>query len=353
MKKIDINIFKEDILNTIREPVLVLDSDLKVIYVNNSFYDKFKLTPDEVENKYVYELGNGEWDIPELRKLLEEIMHNKTTFHDFKFQHVFSNIGQRTMLITAKELDGGRDEKFIVATLEDVTEKTKLMEASLQANKLAVIGQLSSGIAHGLSSPLTGIYNFLDAYFREEPEGTIRRHELKLMLEACTYMNNIVKNLSLFARTTKDEFKKISLADVIDSTLSFTERQFIASNIFFTKDIPDEIKKIKGNKSQLQHVLLNILMNSKEAITDRGEIIIKARNSDNSVILEITDNGKGIPKQYLQHLFEPFFTTKNQKGTGLGLSVAYGIVKNHHGEIKVESEEGKGTRVIITLPFAE
>jgi two-component system CheB/CheR fusion protein len=355
MKNIDMNVFKDDVLNTINDSLLVLDSGLNVIYANEPFYHQFKTAPDETVNKRIYEIGSGQFNIPELRRLLEDILPSKSSFFEFSVKHDFPAIGQRIMLVNAKELiDGSREEKFILVVMEDITEITRLYEASLHANKLAVIGQLSAGIAHGLSSPLTGIHNFLDVYAKEEPKESIRHHELMLMLEACNYMSKIVKNLNYFARTSREEHKKISLADIIDSTLAFTERQFIASNIQITRYIPKDVKDIIGNKGQMQHVLLNILMNSKDAIMDGGKISIKARNSDqtNTVILEIADNGKGMAKKDLQHVFEPFFTTKQIGGTGLGLPAAYGIVKEHHGEIRIESEEGKGTRVIITLPSA-
>lgn len=352
----DLNIFKEDILNTVRDSILILNYEFKIVYANTSFYTNFKVKPEETLDKCIYELGNGQWDIPDLRKLLEEILPNKISISEFKVQHVFPNVGRKIMVVNARQLkDGTRKEKYIFVAIEDITEKIKLLESSFQANKLASIGQLSSGIAHGLSSPLTGIHNFLNVYAKEEPEGSERHEELKLMLEACTYMNKIVKSLTYFARTTKDEFDITSLKDVIDSTLSFTERQLIASNIFVTEDVPGNIREIMGNKSQLQHVLLNILMNSKEAIEHGGKIDIKARNDDktNSVVLEVIDSGKGIQKKDLPHLFEPFFTSKTNQGSGLGLSSAYGIIANHHGTIRVESAEGKGTKVIIKLPFAK
>lgn len=177
-----------------------------------------------------------------------------------------------------------------------------------------------------------------------------------LMLNACDYMNKVVKNLTYFARTTKHNLKKINVAEIIDSTLSFTERQFTAANIFITKDVSKNLKDISGNKTQLQHVLLNLLMNSKESMNHNGKITIKANNlaDENCIIWEIIDDGKGISQKNLPHVFEPFFSTKTVKnGSGLGLSAVYGIIKDHKGKIKIESVEGKGTRVIIKLPYVK
>lgn len=353
MEHMDMNVFRDDILSTIKESLLVLDADLNVIYANTPFYEVFHTTPKETLHRRIYELGSGQWNIPELRELLERVLPEKHAIGDFRGRYIFPFIGEKSVLLRAKELkDSARKEKYVLLTIEDITEETQLLEATLQTNKLAMIGQLSAGIAHGLSSPLTGIHNFLSVYNKEEPKGN-RKEEYKLMLEACEYMNKIVKNLLFFARTTKEATQKNNWKDIIDSTLSFTERQFTAVNIFITIDLPSDIKSIYGHKCQLQHVLLNILMNAKEAMhADGGTITIKARNTEkDEVILEVTDDGRGISQEDLPRIFEPFFTTKKTKeGAGLGLSAAYGIIKDHHGTITIKSEEGKGTRVLITLP---
>ncbi|MFH2020103.1 MAG: ATP-binding protein [archaeon] len=356
MNNFDMNVFKEDILNTIRDSIVVLDKDLNVIFANDSFYKQFKASPDKTINAKIYKLGNGQWDIPELRKLLEEMLPKKTSIKEYKVEHEFPLLGQRTMLLNAKELkDGTRAEKYILMVIEDATEKAKLLEASLHANRLAMIGQLSAGIAHGLSSPLTGLHNYIDVYLKEEPADSVRHEEFKLMLEACEYMNRIVKDLTYFSSGSKGAFSKIKIEEVISSTLMFTERQFASSNITITPDISSDIKAILGNKCQLQHVLLNVLLNAKESMPKGGNILIKARNSENKgLILEIEDKGIGIPKENLIHVFEPFYTTKKkQGGAGLGLSASAGIIMNHNGTMYIESEVGKGTRIIIKLPFAE
>lgn len=165
MEDIEINVFKDDILNTIREPIIVLNSKLEVIYANSSYCKTFKTSFDKIKDISIYNIGDGQWNIQELRNLLDEILPKKTSFEDFRIQHIFPTIGNRIMLLNARQLeDGKRKEKFIVLAIEDITEKTKIFEASLHANKLSMIGQLSAGIAHGLSSPLTGIHNFLDIY---------------------------------------------------------------------------------------------------------------------------------------------------------------------------------------------
>ena len=357
MDEFDLNVFREDVLNTIRESILVLDLNFNIIYANSSYCDAFKISTDEIKNKPLNEISNGQWNIPSLTKLLVEVLPKKRIITDYKIQHTFPKVGKRILLLNGRRLEDRKGkEKFIFLSIEDITEKTKILEASLHANKLSMIGQLSAGIAHGLSSPLTVIHNFIEVYAKTEPKDSSRYEEYELMLNACDYMQKLVKNLTYFARTTKHDFSRISWADIIDSTLIFTERQFTASNIFIEKDISKDIKEINGNKGQLQQVFLNLLINSKEAITHSGKITISVKNidEDKCVFFELTDSGIGISKKDLLHVFEPFFTTKKVKnGSGLGLSAAYGIIKDHNGSIHIESVEGQGTKVIIKIPYAK
>ena len=139
MKQIDMNVFREDIINTIRDSLIVLDSDLRVIFANDSFYKTFKVNRNETKNKRIFELGNGQWDIPELRELLEKILPQDSSFHDFRIHHIFPNIGEKFMLINAKQLkDGSRDEKFIVVAIDDISERHNMTEELKRAKVIQI-----------------------------------------------------------------------------------------------------------------------------------------------------------------------------------------------------------------------
>ncbi|MFH0875465.1 MAG: ATP-binding protein [archaeon] len=350
----DLKNFFEYIVNSFRESFLVLDSDMRILYANDSFYKTFKVNTKETENKRIYDLGNKQWDIPKLKELLEHILPQKTTIEGFEVMHNFPVIGKKTMLINAREIIDGTNKKVLLV-IEDITERKKALEYTIQKAKLSSIGQLSAGIAHGLNSPITGIHNFLNVYFKEEKKGTEKYNELKLMLNGCEYMTAITKNLTYFASENNNQFNKVNVIEVIESVLLFIERQLMSYNIKVIRDFPNELNEIVGNKAQLQHVFLNILMNSMEAIEGHGNITIKARETaDKSVILEFTDTGKGISKEDLPRVFEPFFTTKKDSGgSGLGLSSAHDIITNHKGLISIKSEKGKGTIVTLSIPLTQ
>ena len=348
--------FLKDLVGTLRESLLVLDADLKIIYANTSFYDKFLVTPKQTLGEKVFNLGNQQWDIPELRELLEKILPTKSVFNNFEVSHTFQTIGRKTMIINARQFrDGNNPMALILMVIEDITDEKMLMEAALQNAKLAAIGQLSAGIAHGLNSPITGIQNFLKVYHKAEEKGSEKEKELVLMLEACKYMGSVVSNLTLFAGKNKSKTEKIDLRDVVESTLLFTERQLVIADIQVVRDYDKTPFEILGNKALLQHVVLNLILNSKEAMHAGGKITIRIRYNKPKkiIVLEILDTGIGIEKKDLGKIFEPFFTTRrNDGGTGLGLSVAYGIIKEHKGNIKIESIKNKGTRVIVEFPLS-
>jgi nitrogen-specific signal transduction histidine kinase len=153
------NKFAENIIATVREPLVILDRDLRVVSANRSFYRTFKVTPKETEQQLLYNLGNGQWNIPKLRKLLEEILPQKTTVEDYEVEHYFETIGQKTMLLNARKIIEEEEELTLLA-IEDISERRKYEELSLLSQKLESIGTLAGGIAHDFNNLLMGIYHW-------------------------------------------------------------------------------------------------------------------------------------------------------------------------------------------------
>jgi two-component system CheB/CheR fusion protein len=330
----------------------VLDSHFGVVYANQAFYKNFKVSKKETENTSFFELGNHQWDVPKMREFLKKILPQKKFFNGYEIDHNFPKIGQRTMRINARQVaDSDQREKYILVAIEDVTEEKRLLAVMLRANKLSAIGQLTMGIAHGLNSPLTGIYNFLHVYYKQEKKGTEKSKELKLMLDACVYMSGLISGLSYFAPENKKEFAPVDMLKVIDSVLLFTKRQFLADNIKIVKDLPRGPLNVNGNNVQLQHMLLNIILNAKEAIKRDGQITIRAEKNENRLVtLEIIDTGHGVSINNLKKMFLPFFTTKHEHGhIGMGLAAALEVAKNHGGVIKISNIKKGGVKVTINL----
>jgi PAS domain S-box-containing protein len=237
-----------------------------------------------------------------------------------------------------------------------VREKTKELlksEAQLiQAEKLSSIGQLAAGVAHELNSPLTGLISMTRNYRDKAEKDSEEYRHFSLMYKACEYMANIVNDVNSFSSKSKGDHMECNLTEIIESSLSLVTNELKLKNIQLNKEYADEIPAVKGDKTELQQVVLNITTNSIDAMTDNGRLVIKTGISrhKNGVIMEFIDNGCGIGKKDINRVFEPFFTTKpHGKGTGLGLSVSYAIINNHGGKITVDSKLRKGTKFTIYL----
>lgn len=175
---------------------------------------------------------------------------------------------------------------------------------------------------------------------------------LELIATESERCGNIVKNLLLFSRTSESNFVMNDLMSILERSILLINHHLKLNNIKLEKDFCCSYLQFECDKNQIQQAIIAILMNAIESMPDGGTIKIRAKCVNQTVFITIEDTGIGISKENLNKIFEPFFTTKSSgKGTGLELSVTYGIVKQHNGSIKVESEEGKGTKIILSFPI--
>ena len=257
------------------------------------------------------------------------------------------------------------EEKIIERTLELEDAQTQL----IQSEKLGAIGQLAAGVAHELNNPLGGILGYaqftLEKLKKNVPEKTTDK-EMKSYIRYLTDIEkqarrckNIVQNLLRFSRSSKTtELSDVQINTIIDDTCTFVEHQLHMNQITLKVTLDDKLPPVQANAGQLQQVFTNLIINAMHASPPDSEIEIATRYSpalgefEGTVEVLCIDNGHGISEENIKKIFEPFFTTKDVgKGTGLGLSVSYGIIKEHGGEIKVDSIEGKGTTFTIIFPL--
>ncbi len=222
----------------------------------------------------------------------------------------------------------------------------------VQAEKLSSIGILASGVAHELSTPLTGLVSILRTYSKNGDKAKLEAGEIKLMLNAAEYMVKIIRDLVEFANPSRGEVEEIDLSEAVESTLSFGNPKMASKKIDIRKEYSPVVKKIKADKRHIQQIVLNLLTNACDAIEHEGVITIRTRCSEDLkwVELDVQDTGMGIAKENILKIFDPFFSTKKDKGSGLGLAVAHGIISRYGGAISVESEPGKGTLFRIKMP---
>lgn len=236
--------------------------------------------------------------------------------------------------------------------VEDRTRDLQLAQRQvLHAEKLAAIGQLSASIAHEFNNPLQSVMSVLTGVSRR---AELEQEDAELVdsaLAECSRMAHLIRDLQDFNRPSSGRQSWVNLHQVVDSLLLLCKSDFRKKNIELVRNYSDDLPAISVVSDQIRQVILNLLNNAIDAC-DQGRVIsVETRTAPAGVQLTISDNGCGIEPEHLAKIFEPFFTTKSDtQGTGLGLSVCYGIVKNHHGSIDVESRPGEGTSFTVTLP---
>jgi two-component system NtrC family sensor kinase len=242
------------------------------------------------------------------------------------------------------------------AELEKAVDTLKATQAQLvQSEKLSAVGQFVAGVAHELNNPLTSVIGFSELLSQSETNEKIRPH-LQLIAKSAHRCHKIVQSLLSFSRQHAPERRLIQLGAVVDDVLEIMAYDLRTSNVVIVRDIPDGLPPILGDPHQLQQVFVNILGNARQALEPfrrDGQIVIRARAAEGILRLEFQDNGPGIRPENVSRIFDPFFTTKPVgKGTGLGLSLSYGLIQEHGGKIRVQSEPGSGATFIIELPVA-
>jgi signal transduction histidine kinase/FixJ family two-component response regulator len=246
----------------------------------------------------------------------------------------------------------GRIELF-----HDRGDQKPLRSDLLQTEKMAAIGHLVSGIAHELNNPLTGILGYAQLLLGRRLAPAQLGDAQRIYREA-ERARHIVKNLLLFARETKPERTAVDLNEIVERTLALRSYELKVEDIALELELDPNLPQTVGDPTQLQQVVLNLVVNSEQAILQsrgHGRIRICTRQAPGSrLVLEISDDGPGILPEVASRVFEPFFTTKPPGvGTGLGLSIVYGIVQEHGGDIYLESEVGRGSTFVVELPLVD
>ncbi len=224
----------------------------------------------------------------------------------------------------------------------------------VQSEKLAAIGKVTAGIAHEINNPLNNISLTAETLLEDLPnlDCSERMEMVRDILIQSDRAREVVHHLLEFSRAHKNSATvMVDLVKLMTDSIALVRNQFRLGEITCNYQPPSEPVQIIGTPPQLQQVLVNIMLNAVQAMQPGGQLDIGITEEDQDAVITITDTGAGIPSQLLPRIFDPFFTTKNE-GTGLGLSLSYSIVKDHHGDIEVESEEGHGTTFRIKLPQA-
>lgn len=255
---------------------------------------------------------------------------------------------------------GGKDEEGRPIRYEgmakDITARKHLERQLQQADKLASLGQISTGLAHEINNPLGVVLGYTQLLLRETESGTQIRDDLKTIEKHARNCKTILDDLLKFARSTPTKKSSVDINECLSEVISLLAHQFELEKISLQTVMEPGLPRLVADGEKVKQVFMNLLMNAKQAITNTGNIVVQTKKDrmDSSVEVAITDDGCGIAQEHLHKIFDPFFTTKPVgEGTGLGLSVSYGIIQDHGGRIEVSSEPGKGSTFSVFLPLEE
>jgi two-component system, NtrC family, sensor kinase len=262
---------------------------------------------------------------------------------------------QRCLLSASVNNGASGGDEAIQFMVKDIEKQRQMREQMAQADKLASLGELSAGVAHEINNPLGIILGYTQLLLRNEDKDSERHADLKTIEKHVRNCKSIVEGLLDFARTSPSEREEVHIHDTLEDVLEFVRHHSNLDNIDISVKYDCNIPNLYLDEKKISQVFINLLMNAIHAVGKSGDIKLATRfDVDRKrVLIDVSDTGYGIDKKNISKIFDPFFTTKpTGEGTGLGLSVSYAIIKNHGGEIVVESEAGRGTTFTVELPLA-
>ncbi|MFN6481373.1 MULTISPECIES: PAS domain S-box protein [unclassified Nostoc] len=356
------------LLDITTDAILVRDFQSQILFWNKGAERMYGWLSTEVIGKYLHEILYPPGNQQQLQEALKSVIESGLWHGEL---HKVTKSGEKIVVESRWTLmrDSQGEPKSILTVDRDITQKKQLEEQFFRTQRLESLGTLAGGIAHDLNNILTPILaaaQLLQGNFFQDEE---RSGQLMALVETNARRGAaLVKQVLSFARGFKGERTIIQIKYLISEIIQIAKHTFPKS-IEFSTLIPDDIWAITGDSTQLHQVLMNLVVNARDALPDGGNIKISVENKfideaytrmnldtkiGHYIVITVTDNGIGIPPEILDRIFEPFFTTKEfNTGTGLGLSTVLGIIKSHDGFIKVSSYVGRGSKFDLFLPALE
>jgi PAS domain S-box-containing protein len=354
--------YAESIINTVREPLISLNQDLRVVTASRSFYEFFKVSSEETVGQLIYDLGNKQWDIPKLRELLETILPEKATFDDYEVEHDFTTIGRRIMLLNARQIERvlGK-ERIILLAIEDITERKELERGVVKARDAAEAANkeleaFSYSVSHDLRTPLRSIDGFSQVLledYQDKLDDTAKSY-LDRVRKATQHMGRLIDDMLKLSRVTRSEFHHESV-DLSTMVRAIAEELQQNNPDRAVEVVIREGVFVNGDPTLLKIALENLVNNawkfsSREA---RPQFEFGTTVKEGKTACFIRDNGVGFDMAYVDKLFGAFqrlHTSLEFPGTGIGLATVRRVFNRHGGQVWVEAEVGKGATFYFTLP---
>jgi nitrogen fixation/metabolism regulation signal transduction histidine kinase len=344
--------YHESIVRSLRTAVVVTDRELGVTSTNRAAETHWGLEPSAIRGRRLEELELGQALSARLGSLTELVRRAETGSVEAL------QLGSLLADATLAPLLGERGEVLgLVVALEDVTDAVRTKEALLRSERLATIGRMSAHVTHEVRNPLSSIG--LNAELLEDLTGKLEadsrdaeeaRALCRAIVREVDRLSAITEEYLRFARLPRPELRESDLAELLGTIAAFVRRDCEAAGVAIELDVPADLPRVVVDPDQLRQALFNLVRNAKESMPEGGRLVLGAAREDAHVAVFVRDEGVGIPAAQLERIFDPFYSTK-LTGTGLGLAMVQQIVNEHGGQIRVKSEEGRGTefRVLLNL----
>ena len=368
--------YAESIVETVREPLLVLDADLKIISANHNFYRTFKVTPGDTIGSFIYDLGNKQWNIPKLKEMLEEALPKEEAFDDFEVSHDFQGIGHKIMLLNARRIyrkDIG--SKMILLAIEDITERKEieaglekahgdLLELASELKQTALVkSEFLANMSHELRTPLNSVIGFSEV-LDDGTFGPLNEKQKKYVNNILTsgkhlllLINQILDMAKVEAGKMRLQLSSLPMKSLLDEISTLVTDMVSKNKLHMTIEIARDLPNIEADELKVKQVIYNLLSNAVKFTPEGGKIGMRAKKVDSVIEIVVWDTGIGIALENMGKIFEGFFRvdtpySRLTEGTGLGLPLSKKLVELHGGKLSVESEGlNKGTMVRFTLPI--
>jgi two-component system CheB/CheR fusion protein len=364
----EMHAYTASIVATVREPLLVLDGDLRVQSASRSFYENFRVTPEGTENRLLYDLGNRQWDIPALRRLLEEILPQENQVNDFSVEHEFEHIGKKTMLLNARRLIRATDQTpLILLAIEDITERSRLedelrqiaaemSEAARRKNEFLAL------LAHELRNPLAPIRSAVELMqLTADPEA--HNVAIRIVGRQVDQMVRLVDDLLDVSRISRGKIElrkqRIDLASIVEQAVEDTRALFSTMRHALTITLPPDPVYLNADRTRLIQVLGNLLNNACKFTDPGGQISLAVEVVDEEAVITVRDNGIGIHVALLPSLFAMFMQADTSmerplSGLGIGLALVRYMVEMHGGTVEVQSNGlGRGSAFVVRMALMD
>ncbi|MCG6136186.1 MAG: ATP-binding protein [Nostoc sp. LLA-1] len=363
--------YAEAIVETVQVPLIVLDADFRVNKANHSFYETFQVLPLETAESLIFELGNGQWNLPGLRSLLEDILANGTAIENWEVEHSFERIGKKTMLLNGWKIIQQGDVQRILLAIEDISdrkqfelERSQLLAQEQSARQQAEIAnrakdEFLSNLSHELRNPLNTILGWAQLFRTRNLDSSALTRAWEVVERSAKVQAQLINDMLDISRITSGKLhlntRLIDLVSVVDAAIESIEFSAEVKSIEIISDLNSAT--VVGDFDRLQQVLWNLLSNAIKFTPDGGRVEIMLEAVYSHAELRVSDTGIGIRADLLPYVFDRFrqgdsSSSKTTQGLGLGLSIVRHIAELHGGTVQVQSPgEGLGTTIIVRLPL--